>query len=80
MEPETAGHLELDGQLSPDRGGRRGGGVEHTVTDRVHGPRQRGCRGVDPCRGKWLREIGLVDALPNPPTMLQGEVAINAAR
>ena len=28
--------------------------------------------------GKWLRETGLADALPNPPTILQGEVAINA--
>ena len=30
--------------------------------------------------GKWLRETGLADAVPNPPTVLQGEVAIDAAR
>lgn len=30
--------------------------------------------------GKWLRETGLIDALPNPPTILQGDVAITVAR
>jgi len=30
--------------------------------------------------GKWLRETGLADALPNPPAIVQGEVTINAAR
>ena len=30
--------------------------------------------------GKWLRETGLSDAGPNPPTILRGEVAITAAR
>jgi hypothetical protein len=28
--------------------------------------------------GKGLREVGLADAVPNPPTIMQGGVAIHA--
>lgn len=30
--------------------------------------------------GRWLRETGLAELVPNPPTMRQGEVVVDAGR